>query len=204
MIKLKKIFSVVIISMMIISMHVGDVFAYSSSSAVNYAHNWAKGYNSNYKSFDGGDCTNYVSQCVVAGGKNMKSKELAYGDDCTNNLSYWFNHKQKCNRKGDYIYKWKWSSSFNNVGDFYSYWKKQGATCSSGMSLDSIQKELKLGDIVQIYDTNSNHRCFYHSIIITAGKKGDWKYSGHTSPRKDYPLEKITGPGLKLRYIRIK
>ena len=42
---------------------------YDRSKAVAYAHQWAHGRNPAYYNFDrlGGDCTNFVSQCLYAG-----------------------------------------------------------------------------------------------------------------------------------------
>ena len=42
---------------------------YDRAKAVEYAHEWAKGRNPAYYNFDGigGDCTNFVSQCLFAG-----------------------------------------------------------------------------------------------------------------------------------------
>ena len=42
---------------------------YNREKAVAYAHKWAMGRNPNYYNFDGmgGDCTNFVSQCLYSG-----------------------------------------------------------------------------------------------------------------------------------------
>lgn len=47
--------------------------AYDRNKAVAYAHQWAHGRNPIYYNFDrvGGDCTNFVSQCLYAGCKKM-------------------------------------------------------------------------------------------------------------------------------------
>ncbi len=39
-------------------------------AAVVYANRYAENYNASYPTFDG-DCTNFVSQCVYAGGEAM-------------------------------------------------------------------------------------------------------------------------------------
>jgi len=46
---------------------------YDRKKAVEYAHAWAHGRNPAYLSFNGigGDCTNFVSQCLYAGGMKM-------------------------------------------------------------------------------------------------------------------------------------
>lgn len=42
---------------------------YNREKAVSYAHSWAYGRNPAYYNFDkiGGDCTNFVSQCIFSG-----------------------------------------------------------------------------------------------------------------------------------------
>lgn len=50
-----------------------ETFAYDRTAAVAYAHQWAYKRNPAYYNFDplGGDCTNFVSQCLYAGAKTM-------------------------------------------------------------------------------------------------------------------------------------
>lgn len=46
---------------------------YDREAAVSYARRWAYGYNPQYYNFNdiGGDCTNFASQCMYAGGLMM-------------------------------------------------------------------------------------------------------------------------------------
>lgn len=46
---------------------------YQREQAVDYAHQWAFGRNPRYLNFTGigGDCTNFISQCLLAGGAPM-------------------------------------------------------------------------------------------------------------------------------------
>ena len=46
---------------------------YCRDKAIAYAHRWAYGRNPRYYNFDGqgGDCTNFISQCLYAGGGVM-------------------------------------------------------------------------------------------------------------------------------------
>lgn len=48
---------------------------YNRNSAVEYARKWALGRNPKYANFDGmgGDCTNFASQCLYAGGCKMNN-----------------------------------------------------------------------------------------------------------------------------------
>ena len=43
---------------------------YNAAAAVSYARNYCKKYNKEYPSFNG-DCSNFVSQCLNAGGMNL-------------------------------------------------------------------------------------------------------------------------------------
>lgn len=161
--------------------------AYSPSSAVAYARKYANSYNTpTYKKFSA-DCTNFISQCLVAGGQSMKKpsnyKTLGsmYGT-----TSYWYSmHWTEVSP----YHRYGISSSFVNVGDFYTYWKTRGALVESGLTKAQLQSKAKKGDIVQLRNNNGS---WYHTIIITAGSKGAWKYSGHSSARLDYAISNIS------------
>ena len=49
------------------------IINYDRKRAIQYAKKWAYSRNPNYYNFDniGGDCTNYISQCIYAGSKIM-------------------------------------------------------------------------------------------------------------------------------------
>lgn len=53
---------------------IGLSFAYNPSKAVNYATSHCSNYNGNYFNYRnwGGDCANFVSQCMKAGGFSFK------------------------------------------------------------------------------------------------------------------------------------
>ena len=56
--------------------------AYNPSAAVNYARQYCKNYNPNYANYAsvGGDCANFVSQCMIAGGMSFKSCSVSWID----------------------------------------------------------------------------------------------------------------------------
>ena len=60
---------------------IGINTAYSPSKAVSYAKQWAYGRNPNYYDYDplGGDCANFVSQCLIAGGFSTSGCTGNYG-----------------------------------------------------------------------------------------------------------------------------
>ena len=55
---------------------------YNPDAAVAYAREYCQHYNSNYASYadSGGDCANFVSQCLIAGGQSL--------DGCANVRKY--------------------------------------------------------------------------------------------------------------------
>ena len=62
----------------------------------------------------------------------------------------------------------------------------------------------KLGDVVQLAKKNSSGKiAYYHTIIITGGKKGDWKYSARSNSAVDASISKIAATNT-FRIIRIK
>lgn len=103
---------------------------------------------------------------------------------------------------GNYQSKqWKITTSWTTVKDFYGYWKKSSKIISC-KNVDELQNRAKIGDIVQLY---SGQRGWYHSIIISRGKKGDYKYAGHSNCHRAKTLDYLKqGESEKYRIIRIK
>lgn len=66
---------------------------YNRERAVAYAHRWAYSRNPAYYNFDaiGGDCTNFVSQCLFAGGGKMHYQKTFgwYYTDLNNRAPAW-------------------------------------------------------------------------------------------------------------------
>jgi hypothetical protein len=122
-------------------------FYYDREAAVNYANKWWNDYNPEYPKFEVNDCTNYVSQCMRAGGAPMshigeKSKGWwCKGKDCS--------------------YSW----SVANALMLY--------LSSEGNSLNAVQvddpSQLIPGDVI-CYDWNGDGK-WNHNAIVT-GK--DW------------------------------
>ncbi len=116
---------------------------YNRTAAVNYALKWAFSRNPNYLDFHGlgGDCTNFVSQCVFAGSGVMNYTKTFgwYYTSSSNRTPSWTGVE----------YFNKFFSSNQGIGPFASE--------------VPLAKAL-LGDIIQFGDENYH---FFHTAIIT-------------------------------------
>lgn len=115
---------------------------YKRKLAVKYAKKWAYDRNPKYYNFDslGGDCTNFISQCVYAGSKEMnysKSNGWYY-----NNLN---------NR----------SASWSGVNEFYKFLISNKLNGPRGEKVG--QKDLEIGDVIQLSFDGIK---FAHTLII--------------------------------------
>ena len=170
--------------------------SYNASNAIQYARKWAEGRNADYPKYSK-DCTNFVSQAVFHGGISMKKPtSIPHGTNKTS--TYWYSKKHKfTGSTGQTSTEYDVSSSWINVEGFFNYAKNHGGSVIQCASLSVLQDKCRPGDIVQLYHKGG----WFHSIIITGGKKGDRAYCGHTSNRKDRRVLDIDG-ATKYRIIR--
>ncbi|MDN5293665.1 MAG: hypothetical protein PWQ91_917 [Eubacteriales bacterium] len=159
---------------------------YNRSGAVNYAYRYVgsasdvpfyKNYNPYYHAFSA-DCTNFVSQCLRAGGVPLVDAWWRP----------WF-------ASGDWYYYRRGTDSFdsnNDDGWSWSWVKVQSLyyhiTGRLGFQAYS-SGQLQLGDIVQ-FDFN-NDGILDHSAIVTSidSRDGMRRVSYHTANRKDVRMD---------------
>lgn len=142
--------------------------AYNRDKALEYAHQWALDRNSAYMDFSryGGDCTNFISQCIYAGCNTMNPKPV-YG---------WY-----------YYDGYNRSASWTGVVYLYNFLIGNEGT-------GPFAKEIPLGDLVpgDIIQLSFNGMVFGHSLIVVEKGKGDdpenIKIATHTDDRDYYPL----------------
>lgn len=149
--------------------HISEADPYNREAAVEYARKYVFERNSNYASLES-NCTNFVSQSLVAGGKQMDSPTQPRKDV---RITY-HNHSKKwyC----DYIWtdknRWKEFSvttSFVRTDAFVDYWTKE-----RGMKLYQVVNSIgglldlyefcELGDVIILYNTKQE---IEHLCIIT-------------------------------------
>ena len=136
---------------------------YNRVSAVNYAIKYALQPNKEYKYFQsinegGGDCTNFVSQCLKAGGAPMDYNKLR---------PWWYDIK-----RGNASICWAVAHSL------YWYLKTNQSVNSAaikGLEVEDIG-ELEIGDLI-FYENYSN--IIFHAAIITSFTN----FNGNIEPR---------------------
>ncbi|MUV36661.1 putative 35.5 kDa protein in gldA 3'region [Lentibacillus sp. JNUCC-1] len=131
-------------------------FTYDRQAAVKYAERWWNSYNPAYRRFDV-DCTNYVSQCLYAGGAPMHGAPKR-------DRGWWY--------QGDnWSYSWSVAHSLR--------WYLSGATQGLKGSEVSEASELELGDII-CYDFQGDGRWDHNTIVVSKDNNGMPLVNAHT------------------------
>ena len=161
---------------------------YNRNAAVAYAERYTKWYrpwNLSYYYYTSGDCTNFVSQCLYAGGIQMTDR--------------WYGYR---NKKGQFIRSDSWSlvepmrryfanwkyirqiSFISFYGGGYSY--QTGSEKNIISTLSSLHK----GDIIFIDFKFDKKAIYTHTVIINRLSGDDIFYAAHTSRRWNESLKK--------------
>ena len=116
--------------------------SYNRKIAVEYALKWALGRNPKYYNYDkiGGDCTNFISQCLFAGTRQMNYRKNGWYYSDANNKS----------------------PSWTGVEFLYNFLIQNKYEGPKGKEI--LKEELQLGDIIQLsFDGN----IFGHTLIVS-------------------------------------
>ena len=153
---------------------------YDREKAVEYAQEWYNKRNPQYLEYDlyGGNCQNFASQCIHAGGMDMDIKGTYttqwkfYGKD--------LNYNQSAAGR---------SYSWIGVDEFYTYSeynRNSGLMTQYDVDLKYAQK----GDVIQVGAYNKWH----HSLVVTDvvtdenGVQTEIMLASNTADRWNYPL----------------
>lgn len=150
---------------------------YDRESTVNYAQKWAFKRNPRFSNFDdyGGDCTNFISQCLFAG-CGVMNYTLTFG---------WF-----------YINYLKYAPAWTGVNFLYNFLISNKVTGPYGKVVERNQVEI--GDVIQLQNKRGE---YHHSLIITSIKNDELYVSSHSMDSFNRPLSSYTYHNL--RYIHI-
>lgn len=149
---------------------------YNHIQAVNYAKKWALSRNPKYYNFDklGGDCTNFVSQCIYTGSNIMNYLPNGWYYNSLNDRS----------------------PSWTSVEFLYNFLKSNK---NAGPFCELTNKDnILIGDVIQIGNGTAP---FHHSLIVTKIENNNIFTSSHTNDSLDKPLSSYKFS--KVRYIHI-
>ncbi|MBR2354598.1 MAG: amidase domain-containing protein [Clostridia bacterium] len=158
---------------------------YDRARAVAYAKKWALSRNPLFYDFAGvgGDCTNFVSQCIYAG-CGIMNYTPTYG---------WF-----------YITSTDRAPAWSGVEELYRFLTEvpefRSANGGSGPYAQDARtaRSIELGDVVQLQNEESK---FYHTLIITGFTENDILVSAHTNDALDRPLSSYNYAALRILHI---
>ncbi|MDA3128545.1 hypothetical protein GJS40_00505 [Aliibacillus thermotolerans] len=158
-------------------------FDYNRRAAVQYAERWWNDYNPAFHAFQN-DCTNYVSQCLYAGGAPMRGAP-------DRNQGWWYHGNA-------WSYSWAVAHSLR--------WHLS----SSLTGLTAVEKneatELGLGDVI-CYDFNGDGRWQHTTIVTNFDGNGEPLVNAHTSNSRSryWTYEDSTAwtPSIQYKFFRI-
>ena len=150
---------------------------YRREAAVEYARTWAFSQNPLFGDFRdlGGNCTNFVSQCLFAGTCRMNYLPV-FG---------WY-----------YISLNERSPSWTGVAYFYNF--LVGNTGEGPFGRDATLAELELGDVIQLAREGEG---FYHTLLVVGFEGEDPLVAAQTDDAYGRPLSTYTYDFA--RYIKI-
>lgn len=131
---------------------------YNRRNVYEYAKKWAYDRNPRYYNFDpvGGDCTNFVSQCIFSGWKEMNYSK--------NNGWYYISGNNK-------------SPSWTGVEFLYNFLVTNKDSGPHGK--ETVINDLKIGDVIQLSFDGFK---FAHSLIVVqnGNREEDTFVAAHT------------------------
>ena len=149
---------------------------YDRKKAVDYALKWALDRNPAYYNYDniGGDCTNFISQCLFVGKNQMNYRGYGW---------YYRNANEK-------------SPSWTGVEFLYDFLINNKYEGPQGRLI--TRNELEIGDLIQL---SFRSNIYGHSLIVTEIDKNDIYICAHSIDSKNRNLE--TYEYEKIRFIKI-
>ena len=141
--------------------------SYDRAAAVAYARRWAGERNSAWAEYDryGGNCMNYVSQAINAGGVPM---------DTTGSAWYWFGNGNR-------------TASWSGVNYFVSY---VAANTGSGLVGDAEAPYYtgEAGDVIAMGNDHFRHIVMISEVVTNdAGNTVDYLICSNTGDLRDFP-----------------
>ena len=141
-----------------------NVIPYQRERALDYAQRWALSRNPAYYSFNeiGGDCTNFVSQCVYAGAGVMNpTPDTGW---------YYYGPNDRSASWTGVMYFYQFMTSNTGIGPFARL---------------AERSELEPGDVIQLGHQNGQ---FYHSLLVLERTNREIYIASHSQDSLYRPL----------------
>ncbi|WP_163529407.1 amidase domain-containing protein [Halobacillus ihumii] len=158
-------------------------FKYDRRAAVQYAERWWDSYNPAYNHFDV-DCTNYVSQCLRAGGAPMWGQP-------NRGKGWWYSGS-------NWSYSWAVAHSLR----WYLSGARQGLTAKEVTDAALLSP----GDVI-CYDFEGDGRFDHNTIVVKMTSKGLPLVNAHTMNSRhrfwDYEDSTAYTPAIQYKFFKI-
>lgn len=152
---------------------------YDRLAAVRYAERWWNNYNPAFKSFDV-DCTNYISQCLHAGGG------IPMAHHGVRSKGWWFKHH-------DWSYSWTVANAMR--------WYLSGSKSNLQAREVSSASQLIPGDVI-CYDFTGDGHWQHTTIVVAKDSSGEPLVNAHStdSRMRFWKYEDSTAYTSKIKY----
>ncbi|MBR6044159.1 MAG: amidase domain-containing protein [Ruminococcus sp.] len=147
-----------------------------TAAELEYARRWASSRNPAWPDFDslGGDCTNFISQCLYAGGAAMN-----YTPD-----TGWY-----------LISLHDRSAAWSGVEYFFRFIVSNRSAGPFGVPVPV--SEARVGDVIQLGDSGG----FYHSLLTVDIKNGEPLVAAHSNDAFNRPLSSYSFGRIRCLHI---
>ena len=160
-------------------------FSYDRARAVEYARKWALSRNPLFVDFtgQGGNCTNFVSQCIFAGSGVMNFTPT-FG---------WY-----------YISPNDRAPAWSGVDEFYRFMTENPDFIQTNGGIGPygrearMRREVEIGDVIQL--ANADGR-FYHTLIISEIRPNDILVCAQSDDALDRPLSTYNYASLRVIHL---
>ena len=157
---------------------------YDRAQALAYARRWALGRNPLFYNFTeiGGDCTNFVSQSVLAGSCVMNDA----GD------FGWY-----------YVSLEDRAPAFTGVQAFWDFFTEAPDFAAANGGVGPFGREvgiggLAVGDVIQLGRESGE---FYHTLLVSGFRDGEVLVAAHSNDALDRPLSSYNAPTVRFLHI---
>lgn len=160
--------------------------AYDRAAAVAYAERWWNGYNPRFRRF-ADDCTNFISQCLLAGGAPMR-------DTGSRATGWWYRWT------GAHLWSYSWAVSHS-----LRWYLPIGHRGLRGIPVET-PRELLPGDVI-CYDFEGDGRWNHTTIVVAKDGQGMPLVNAHTTNSRrrywDYRDSYAWTPQCRYAFFRI-